>query len=192
MALRQSRIRDPPSNCKAAGLADDPAQNPRKEGALGGSGRGKKGDGKQDTASDKCYYCGRLGHWAKDYRQPKKETAHLAQGDDDDDVLLLARASRHEDDDVALLMAQTTGYPMPGSGGDAIPPSATSTSAQENAAPPSPATPTPAKRAATTEFVSPPSHDEKRLDTAHSDTPVRYCTVDNLIGEDVFAPHWTW
>ncbi|KAF0934017.1 hypothetical protein E2562_022532 [Oryza meyeriana var. granulata] len=83
---------------------------------------------------------------------------------------------------------QTIGYPMPGSRGDTIPPSATSTLAQENAAPPSPATPTPAERAATTEFVSPPSHEEERLDAAHSDTPVRYRTVDNLIGEDALEP----
>ncbi|KAF0895144.1 hypothetical protein E2562_006846 [Oryza meyeriana var. granulata] len=77
---------------------------------------------------------------------------------------------------------------QPGSGGDAIPPSATSTAAQENAASPSPATPTPVERAATTEFVSPPSHDEERLDAAHSDTPVRYRTVDNLIREDALGP----
>ncbi|KAF0912150.1 hypothetical protein E2562_013040 [Oryza meyeriana var. granulata] len=60
--------------------------------------------------------------------------------------------------------------------------------AQENAASPFPATSTPAERAATTEFVSPPSHDEERLDAAHSDTPVRYRTVDNLIGEDALGP----
>ncbi|KAF0892595.1 hypothetical protein E2562_016884 [Oryza meyeriana var. granulata] len=83
---------------------------------------------------------------------------------------------------------QTTGYPVPGSEGDAIPPSATSTPAQENAAPPSPAKPTPAERAATTEFVSPPSHDEERLDAAHSNMPVRYRTVDNLIREDALRP----
>ncbi|KAF0909137.1 hypothetical protein E2562_024916 [Oryza meyeriana var. granulata] len=47
---------------------------------------------------------------------------------------------------------------------------------------------TPAERAATTEFVSPLSHDEERLDVAHSDTPVRYRTVDNLIGEDALGP----
>ncbi|KAF0907634.1 hypothetical protein E2562_018421 [Oryza meyeriana var. granulata] len=69
-----------------------------------------------------------------------------------------------------------------------IPPSATSTPAQENAAPPSPATSTPAERAATTEFVSPPSHNEERLNAAHSNMPVRYRTVDNLIGEDALGP----
>ncbi|KAF0904668.1 hypothetical protein E2562_036070, partial [Oryza meyeriana var. granulata] len=83
---------------------------------------------------------------------------------------------------------KTTRYPVPGSGGDAIPPSATSTPAQENAASPSPATSTPAERAATTKFMSPPSHDEERLDAAHSDMPVRYRTVDNLIGEDALGP----
>ncbi|KAF0903245.1 hypothetical protein E2562_026539 [Oryza meyeriana var. granulata] len=59
---------------------------------------------------------------------------------------------------------------------------------QENAASPSLATPTPAERAATTEFVSPPSHDEERLDATHSNTPVCYHTVDNLIGEDALGP----
>jgi hypothetical protein len=36
--------------------------------------------------------------------------------------------------------------------------------------------------------VSPPSHDEERIDAAHSNTPVRYRTVDNLIGENAPAP----
>ncbi|KAF0897356.1 hypothetical protein E2562_036348 [Oryza meyeriana var. granulata] len=32
--------------------------------------------------------------------------------------------------------------------------------------------------------MSPPSHDEERLDTAHPDMPVRYRTIENLIEED--------
>ncbi|KAF0888867.1 hypothetical protein E2562_019376 [Oryza meyeriana var. granulata] len=98
-----------------------------------------------------------------------------------------AGAPPRSDFTIEYHVEQTTGYPVPGSGGDAIPPSATSTLAQ-NAASPSPATPTTAKRPATIEFVSPPSHDEERLDAAHSDTPVRYRTVDNLIGEDALGP----
>ncbi|KAF0912428.1 hypothetical protein E2562_014067 [Oryza meyeriana var. granulata] len=99
-----------------------------------------------------------------------------------------AGASPRSDFTIEYHVEQTTGYPVPGFGGDAIPPSATPTPAQENAASPSPATPTPAERAATTEFVSPPSHNEERLDVAHSDMPVRYRIVNNLIGEDALGP----
>jgi hypothetical protein len=32
------------------------------------------------------------------------------------------------------------------------------------------------------EFVTPLEDDEERLDAAHRETPVRYCTYDNIVG----------
>ncbi|KAF0913108.1 hypothetical protein E2562_020247 [Oryza meyeriana var. granulata] len=150
-------------------------------------------------ASNKCYNCGRLGHWAKDCDSPRRRltwpkemttmmTCCYSHGPAGMKMMTSHCLWPRSDFAIEYHVEQTTGYPVPGSGGDAIPPSTTSTPAQENAAPPSPATPTPAERAATTEFVSPPSHDEERLDAVHSDTPVRYHNVDTLIEEDALGP----
>jgi hypothetical protein len=48
----------------------------------------------------------------------------------------------------------------------------------------SPVVPAPA----TPEFVTPPANDDDRLDAAHSDTPVRYHAVKNLIGGGELLP----
>ena len=55
-------------------------------GAGEGTGQPKK--------SDKCKYCGKKGHWAKECRSRLRDEAHLAQADEEDNepALLMARA----------------------------------------------------------------------------------------------------
>nr|CAI44656.1 OSJNBa0061C06.6 [Oryza sativa Japonica Group] len=58
-----------------------------------GAANGERGA--RDQGRDKCKNCGRLGHWEKDCRQPKKQAeAHAVQGEEEDDepVLLMAHA----------------------------------------------------------------------------------------------------
>lgn len=83
--------------------------------------------------------------------------------------------------------------PMPSDGGDE---SVQQAQGARTPSPPAPASPmptvatpsTPTATSPTPEFVSPPANDSARLDAAHDDTPVRYRTVDNLIGEGATPP----
>jgi hypothetical protein len=47
----------------------------------------------QPKRGDKCKYCGKKGHWAKECRSKIRDEAHLAQVDEDDTepALLMAR-----------------------------------------------------------------------------------------------------
>jgi hypothetical protein len=45
------------------------------------------------TRDDVCHNCGKLGHWDKEYRQPRRGQTHIAQVEEDEPVLLLAHAS---------------------------------------------------------------------------------------------------
>jgi hypothetical protein len=60
------------------------------------------------------------------------------------------------------------------------------------AAPPGTSTPTPAHVVNSVEFATPLSHDEERIDAYHDDEPLRYHTMENLLGDQSvlgLAPH---
>ena len=53
----------------------------------------------QPKKSDKCKYCGKKGHWAKECRSRLRDEAHLAQAEEEDNepTLLMARATLTSD-----------------------------------------------------------------------------------------------
>jgi hypothetical protein len=63
----------------------------------------KRGNDRKKVAQhDKCHNCGHTGHWARDYRQPKKERVNLTQAEDDDEPALLMAMVEEIDDAVEL------------------------------------------------------------------------------------------
>jgi hypothetical protein len=69
-------------------------KNRRGKGTVGGGGRGESRDPNKAPSSP-CFKCHKTGHWARycPNTKPKKEQAHLAQGEEDEPTLLMAQVS---------------------------------------------------------------------------------------------------
>jgi hypothetical protein len=77
---------------KARGGAQAGARGHTEGGARGGAQGGAVGNKKQPR-DDGCHNCGKLGHLAKDCRQPRRGQANVAQAEAEEEALLLAHAS---------------------------------------------------------------------------------------------------
>jgi hypothetical protein len=62
-------------------------------GRAEGSAHGGAAGNQKPARDDACHNCGKLGHWAKEYQQPRRGQAHIAQLKKEEPALLLAHAS---------------------------------------------------------------------------------------------------
>jgi hypothetical protein len=76
---------------KACGGAQAGARGYAEGSARGGAHGGATGNQKP-VRDDACHNCGKLGHWVKECRQPRRDQAHVAQVEEES-ALLLAHAS---------------------------------------------------------------------------------------------------
>jgi hypothetical protein len=62
-------------------------------GRAEGSARGGATGNQKLARDDACHNCDKLGHWAKECRQPRRGQAHVAQVEEEEPALLLAHVS---------------------------------------------------------------------------------------------------
>jgi hypothetical protein len=77
---------------KSRGDAQAGAQG-RAEGSARGGAPGGTADNQKPTRDGACHNRGKLGHWAKECRQPRRGQAHVAQVEEEEPALLLTHAS---------------------------------------------------------------------------------------------------
>jgi hypothetical protein len=77
---------------KARGGAQAGVQGHAEGGACGGAQGGAVGN-KKPARDDGCHNCGKLGHWARDYRQSRCGQANITLVEVEEEALLLAHTS---------------------------------------------------------------------------------------------------
>jgi hypothetical protein len=77
---------------KAHGGAQAGARG-RAEGSTRGGAHGGAAGNQKSARDNVCHNCGKLNHWVKECRQPRRGQAHVAQVVEEESALLLAHAS---------------------------------------------------------------------------------------------------